>query len=160
MKSDLEHSRRTQSLQLTAHSLQIFGMPFLNPTEIGLRELHRIKLAIYRGREASGKAVPEKGGCLAASQPLGESGHKLNSVTEAPNLAPGLEYPSSAALGRRQPHPPGGQSRGWAQTTAAPPSCGVASPPDVKAGGGEPGATPSRTEGCLLDTMVWNHSRF
>lgn len=88
MKSDLEHSRRTQSLQLTAHSLQIFGMPFLNPTEIGLREVHRIKLAIYRGREASGKAVPEKGGCLAASQPLGESGHKLNSVTEAPNLAP------------------------------------------------------------------------
>lgn len=82
-------------------------MPFLNPTEIGLRELHRIKLAIYRGREASGKAVPKKGGCLAASQPLGESGHKLNSVTEAPNLAPGLEYPSSAALGRRQPHPPG-----------------------------------------------------
>lgn len=111
MKSDLEHSRRTQSLQLTAHSLQIFGMPFLNPTEIGLRELHRIKLAIYRGREASGKAVPEKGGCLAASQPLGESGHKLNSVTEAPNLAPGLEYPSSAALGRRQPHPPGPVTR-------------------------------------------------
>lgn len=71
-----------------------------------------------------------------------------------------MELPLFHSLGESAGPTPRGQSRGSVQTTAAPPSCGGASPPDVRPGGRGTSRPPlPALKACPLDTMVWSHSK-
>lgn len=157
-KSDLEYSRRTQSLQRQLILHRFLECPSQTQLKLASGSCTEVNQPLNMGRQASAKAGPEKG--VRLKHPSLRVSLAIYSLSNrSPQFGPRAGASWLHCFGEKTAPPPWGQSRGWAQTTTAPPSCGVASPPDVKAGGGEPGATPSRTEGCLLDTMVWNASR-